>query len=164
MSQHLVYICADASSTNTVTKEFKMKSLQNMTIGRLSQIHVLAKPTEPQFAYGGYKTAIEAFVAATIMKKKLLTSAEEYKLPADFIPSVPLPLPQLMQIQIHTSGDTGQDRASWGDQRKQVLWSRQGKDLEGLVTQSRPVSLQLKRPWRRRTRERHERLVMMMGQ
>jgi hypothetical protein len=96
MSQHLVYICADASTTNVVTKEFKLKALQNMTIGRLSQIHVLAKPTEPQFAYGGYKNAIEAFVTATITKRKLLTSADEYKLPKDYIPSVPLPLPQLI--------------------------------------------------------------------
>jgi hypothetical protein len=96
MPSSLIYLCADASATNTITTEFKIKGLQNLTVGRLSQIHVLAKPHEPQFAYGGYKSNIEAFVAATIRKEKLLTNQEEYPLPETYTPTVPLPLPQVI--------------------------------------------------------------------
>jgi len=67
-----------------------------MTVGRLSQLHIFSKPYEPQFAYGGYKSNIEAFVAATIRKEKLLTNQAEYPFPASFIPTVPLPLPQVI--------------------------------------------------------------------
>jgi hypothetical protein len=57
---------------------------------------MLAKPTSVQVAYGGYKSAIEAFVHATVVKKKTATALEAYPLPEDYIPSVPLPLPQLI--------------------------------------------------------------------
>jgi hypothetical protein len=96
MPSHLIYICADAAATNTVTKEFKIKGLLNLTVGRLSQIHIFSKPYEPQFAYGGYKSNIEAFVAATIRKQKLLTNQEEYPFFDNYIPTVPLPLPQVI--------------------------------------------------------------------
>lgn len=96
MPSSLIYLCADASATNTITKEFKIKGLSNLTVGRLSQLHIFSKPYQPQFAYGGYKSNIEAFVAATILKKKLLTNQAEYPLLDDYIPTVPLPLPQVI--------------------------------------------------------------------
>lgn len=96
MPSHLVYLCADASASNTITKEFKIKGLSTLTIGKLSQLHVMAKPTVTQFAYGGYRNNIEAFVAATLYKKKTLTNQEAYPLPRDYTPTVPLPLPQVI--------------------------------------------------------------------
>jgi hypothetical protein len=66
------------------------------TVGRLSQIQVVGKPNEVQFAFGGYKNAIEHFVSATANKTKYLTSAEQVPLPSSYVPTVPLPLPSLV--------------------------------------------------------------------
>lgn len=132
MSSPLIYIAGDANSSNMITKEFKLRALNNMTIGRLSSIHILAKPTEPQYAYGGYKSAIEAFVAATIRKQKLLTSAESYPLPADYIPSCPLPLPQIIcKLKSHLTTDQVRKIVeSWKEGRISVVEGAHGPTFE----------------------------------
>lgn len=120
MPDSLIYLCADASASNVLTTEFKIRGLRNLTVGRLSQIHIFAKPTEPQFAYGGYKSNIEAFVAATIRKEKLLTNQEEYPLPESYIPTVPLPLPQLI-CKLKTSLTTSQIEKILGKWRDEEI-------------------------------------------
>jgi hypothetical protein len=92
----LLYLCGVASSINKSTSAFVNRGLNQYTVGRLSQIQAVGKPTEQQFAYGGYKTCIEHFVAATANKTKYLTSAESVPLPSSYVPSVPLPLPSMV--------------------------------------------------------------------
>jgi len=92
----LLYLCGVASSINRSTSAFVNRGLTQYTVGRLSQIQAIGKPTELQFAFSGYKGSIEHFVAATANKTKYLTSAEEVPLPDGYIPSVPLPLPALV--------------------------------------------------------------------
>lgn len=105
----LLYLCAAASSVVKSTSAFLLRGLGQFTVGRLSQIQAVGKASEPQFAYGGYKATIEHFVAATILKTKINTSAEALPLPASYIPTVPIPLPSII---VRTGAAIGKDVVS----------------------------------------------------
>lgn len=92
----LLYLCGVASSVNKPTTHFTNRGLLQLTVGRLSQLQIVGKPIEQQFAYGGYKSCIEHFVAATAYKRKILTSSESLPLPEDYTPKCPLKLPSLI--------------------------------------------------------------------
>lgn len=65
-----------------------------MTMGKVSDIICFGKPDRTQLAYSGYKDNIEAFLHATAVKKKTSVSAGHFPIPADYHPTVPLPLPR----------------------------------------------------------------------
>jgi hypothetical protein len=90
----MIYISGTQSATTPSTAAFRNRNLPGLTIGKLSSIGVLAKPFENQLAYDGYIRNIEAFVYATIVKKKVTVNANHFPIPRDYIPTVPIPIPQ----------------------------------------------------------------------
>jgi hypothetical protein len=50
-------------------------------------------PKEKQIAYDAYQSNIEAFVYATALKQKVITGADSYPFPAEYVSTVPLNLP-----------------------------------------------------------------------
>lgn len=65
-----------------------------MTQARLGEINTFAKPFSSQLAYNGYAKAIEAFIFATCVGRKVTTTQKHYPLPEDYVPTVPLSLPR----------------------------------------------------------------------
>lgn len=92
----MLYIAGTQSAITPSTAAFRNRNLPGLTIAKLSSIGVLSKPRETQIAYDGYVRNIEAFVYATIVKKKVLVNAPHFPIPKDYVPTVPIPLPRVI--------------------------------------------------------------------
>jgi hypothetical protein len=90
----MIYIASEVRNNAPATSAFIAKGLTDYTQGRIRDIIVIGKPTAVQIAFSGYKDNIEAFLYAAAIKQKVITTAGHFPIPADYVPDVPLSLPQ----------------------------------------------------------------------
>jgi len=90
-----IFLAVAASKGRKPTIPFSQRGLTNLSQSVLTEVFFSAVPHEKQFAYMGYKESIEAFIAATIFKRKILTSAPSCPIGTPHW-STPLPLPPVV--------------------------------------------------------------------
>jgi len=74
---------------------FQKKGIEGLTAGKLTQIHHVGFAIEKQLAYDGYVANLPAFLHATAVQKKTVTSAIYYPTPLSNDLTLPVPLPPL---------------------------------------------------------------------
>jgi len=74
---------------------FQKKGIEGLTAGKLTQIHHVGFAIEKQVAYDGYVANLPAFLHATAVQKKTVTSAIYYPTPLSNDLTLPVPLPPL---------------------------------------------------------------------
>lgn len=90
-----IYLAIATSRGRKPQVPFTQRGITSFTQCALSEIIFKSVPSEKQLAYMGYKEHIEAFIAATLLKRKVLTTASAH--PVGLTPwSVPLPLPPVI--------------------------------------------------------------------
>jgi len=91
-----ITLAKQSSKASPATAPFISRGLTSFTSAKLSELTIFAKPIGEQYAYGGYKQNIEAFLWATYKGTKVFTGGEEYPVGEDYIPTVPIPLPKII--------------------------------------------------------------------
>jgi len=69
---------------------FSSRGITDLTITRLGDVNVFAKPQFEQLAYSGYKNSIEAFMYATEIGKKVSTQSRSFPTGLIYPPTVPI--------------------------------------------------------------------------
>jgi len=95
LTSSAIFLAIAASKGRKPTIPFSQRGITNLSQSVLTEVLFSAVPHEKQFAYMGYKESIEAFIAATIFKRKILTSAPSCPIGTPHW-SVPLPLPPVV--------------------------------------------------------------------
>jgi len=91
-----ILLAKQSSKASPSTAPFTSRGFVGHSPAKLSETTVFAKPLSDQFAYGGYKQSLEAFIWATFKGEKVFTGGDEYPIHDDYIPSVPIPLPKVI--------------------------------------------------------------------
>lgn len=90
----MIYISKQCTKSTPCATAFKQRGLNTLTQAKISDVVIAGKATEPQFAYGGYKNNIEAFLFATATQQRVMTMNDQYPIPHTYLPTIPLGLPQ----------------------------------------------------------------------
>jgi hypothetical protein len=86
------YLSQQATGANRPTLAFTQRGITGQTVCRLSEIATFAAATVVQVAYAAYRSSIEAFVCASIMRWKQ-TIAKGFFPISRSVPGILLPLP-----------------------------------------------------------------------
>jgi hypothetical protein len=90
----MIYITNKSRAGIPATAAFQSRGLDQYTVGVMSKVTIIGKPTVNQLAYDGYRENIEAFVCATAMKTRVNCMQPSYPVPGDKS-TVPIETPQV---------------------------------------------------------------------
>jgi hypothetical protein len=104
-----IYLAPTIAFNSAQTAIFKEKKLINQTKGPLKDVKVFATPTLRQIAYDGYIRNFDAFIYATAVQQKVLTTAPGYHFTLADDALYPIQLPM---IAFNPNGQLGPDEVS----------------------------------------------------
>jgi hypothetical protein len=95
----MIYTATPLTGKAVQSPAFQKKGIEGYTAGRLAQIHHVGVAAEKQLAYDGYVANLPAFLHATAVQTKVVTTKTWYPTPLNNEHTIPLALSSLYTLQ-----------------------------------------------------------------
>jgi hypothetical protein len=97
-----LYLAKKVTRGSPATSAFTTRGINTFTQAKLSDLNVTAVPYVEQIAYAGYVQNLEAFLYAKAINARVFCTLQEYPIPDEWVPTVPIPLPPIV-LRINTA-------------------------------------------------------------